>query len=204
MTTNTLATPTQTNHTKKALTGPTHFIYVLDKSGSMSSLANKVIANFNAMVSQQAKIDDGSFLTLYLFNTEQTKIYDRVPLGTVAALNSNTYRAEGGTSLLDAVGNAILENTGHDKTYLCVFTDGEENSSYYFNKEVISLLIDQREEEGWDINYIGSSLKGFHEAGRYGFKSHKTAHVQNTASGLDNAYGTMASTAAKYRETGIN
>lgn len=193
-----------TKPNKAPLLGPTHLIYILDKSSSMQRFTDKTISEFNNLLAEQKKIDDGSFLSMYQFNEEGYLILKRVPLNIVEPLNRTTYKTSGSTALLDTIGTALYENGDHAKTYVCIFTDGEENSSKYFCKEAIKSMIEQKEEDGWDINYIGSSLKGFHEAGQYGFKSHKLNRVSNDTQGLEAAYQTMNSTSSKYRQTGIN
>ncbi len=188
----------------KGLEGPTHIIYVIDKSGSMAGLKSKTIEQFNSLLRQQKEIEDGSFISIYQFDVELSKFYSRVPLAIADYLNNTSYMPSGGTALLDALGSVIYDNLDFSKTYLCILTDGQENASQWYNKETISLLVNQQEELGWDINYIGSDMAGFAEAGKYGFKSHKMGLVANSAAGLETAYASMNKTTANYRSTGVN
>lgn len=192
-----------TTQEKPKLEGPTHLIFIIDRSGSMSRHLESTINQFNKMLAQQqAMVDDGSIASLYQFNHDSQKHLSRVPLRHVPALDKTTYVPNGNTALLDALGFAINENGMDRKVFLAIFTDGEENASKHFTKETIKFLIDQKEEAGWDVNYVGSSLAGFKEASKYGFRSDKSVLVANSAEGMNDAYGYMNTTAASYRTTG--
>ena len=89
-------------------------LIILDKSGSMSSIAKAAIAGFNETVggirSAQERFKDTQehFVSLMIFcNCEKTMVYDMVPVEKVKELTSREYRPCCGTPLYDAMGLSI-------------------------------------------------------------------------------------------------
>ena len=81
-------------------------LIILDKSGSMGSIANAAIAGFNETVggirSAQERFKDTQehFVSLMIFcNCEKTLVYDKVPVAEVKELTRNEYRPCCGTPL---------------------------------------------------------------------------------------------------------
>lgn len=144
-------------------------LIILDKSGSMGSIANAAIAGFNETVggirSAQERFKDTQehFVSLMIFcNCEKTMLYDMVPVDKVKELTSREYRPCCGTPLYDAMGLSInaLYNAIKDKdnatAVVTVITDGYENASREFSHTAIRSLIESYKDEGWQFTYIGA------------------------------------------------
>ena len=68
-------------------------IVILDKSGSMASVANDAIGSFNTFLAEQKKVKNGEAkLTLTLFDTAYNVVHNGVALPDVPDLDRNTYR----------------------------------------------------------------------------------------------------------------
>ena len=146
-------------------------LIILDKSGSMSSIANAAIAGFNETVggirSAQERFKDTQehFVSLMIFcNCEKTMVYDMVPVEKVKELTSKEYRPCCGTPLYDAMGLSInaLYKAIKDKedatAVVTVITDGLENASKEYNGAAIKALVERmKDEEGWNFAYIGTN-----------------------------------------------
>jgi len=146
-------------------------LIILDKSGSMSSIAKAAIAGFNETVggirSAQERFKDTQehFVSLMVFcDCEKTMIYDMVPVNEVKELTSREYRPCCCTPLYDAMGISInkLCNAIKDKedatAVVTVITDGLENASKeYSGKDIKSLVERMKNEEGWNFAYIGTN-----------------------------------------------
>ena len=152
-----------TPHPLKALvdpTLPTDIVFVMDKSGSMGTLANDTINGFNAFIAEQQKQPGEAFLTLVLFDTVVTLLAERKPLDEVPSLTSKEYQPGGMTALLDAVGNALArleKNPPTGKVLFVVATDGEENSSREYKVEAIRATIEAKEKAGWGFVFLGAN-----------------------------------------------
>ena len=146
-------------------------LIILDKSGSMSSIANAAISGFNETVggirSAQERFKDTQehFVSLMIFcNCEKTMVYDMVPVNEVKELTSREYRPCCCTPLYDAMGISInaLYNAIKDKedatAVVTVITDGLENASKEYSGRAIKALVERmKNEEGWNFAYIGTN-----------------------------------------------
>ena len=146
-------------------------LIILDKSGSMSSIANAAISGFNETVggirSAQERFKDTQehFVSLMIFcNCEKTMVYDMVPVNDVKELTSREYRPCCCTPLYDAMGISInaLYNAIKDKedatAVVTVITDGYENASKEYSGQAIKALVERmKNEEGWNFAYIGTN-----------------------------------------------
>ena len=146
-------------------------LVILDKSGSMSSIAKAAIAGFNETVgsirSAQERFKDTQehFVSLMIFcDCEKTMIYDMLPVAEVKELTSKEYRPCCCTPLYDAMGISInaLYNAIKDKedatAVVTIITDGLENASKEYNGKAIKALVERmKDEEGWNFSYIGTN-----------------------------------------------
>ena len=146
-------------------------LIILDKSGSMGSIANAAISGFNETVgsirSAQERFKDTQehFVSLMIFcNCEKTMVYDMVPVEKIKELTSKEYRPCCCTPLYDAMGISInaLYNAIKDKedatAVVTVITDGLENASKEYSGKAIKALVERmKDEEGWNFAYIGTN-----------------------------------------------
>ena len=146
-------------------------LVILDKSGSMSSIANAAISGFNETVggirAAQEKFKDKQehFVSLMVFcNCEKRLVYDKTPVEKVTELTSKDYRPCCGTPLYDAMGISLtaLRNDIRDKddatAVVTIITDGLENASKEYRlKDIKALVEDLTDNEGWTFAYIGTN-----------------------------------------------
>jgi len=146
-------------------------LIILDKSGSMGSIANAAISGFNETVgsirSAQERFKDTQehFVSLMIFcDCEKTIVYDMVPVDQVKELTSKEYRPCCCTPLYDAMGISInaLYKAIKDKedatAVVTVITDGLENASKEYTGAAIKALVERmKDEEGWNFAYIGTN-----------------------------------------------
>jgi uncharacterized protein YegL len=163
----------------------TEIAFILDRSGSMSSMTHAAIAGFNEfLTAQQNTMDDhgqplaGTF-SLILFDHEYLPIYDRIPLAEASALTTSTYVPRGNTALLDAIGRTI-DDLGQKlaatadaerptKVIVAILTDGEENSSRRFTIHDISQRIThQSEAYQWEFLFLGANQDAIATAAHMG------------------------------------
>lgn len=146
-------------------------LVILDKSGSMGSIAKAAISGFNETVggirSAQERFKDTQehFVSLMAFcNCEKAMIYDMVPVAEVKELTSKEYRPCCCTPLYDAMGISInalymaIKDKEDATAVVTVITDGLENASKEYNRETIKALVERmKEEEGWNFSFIGTN-----------------------------------------------
>lgn len=146
-------------------------LIILDKSGSMSSIANAAIAGFNETVGgirsaqKQFSTSQQHFVSLLTFcSCSINYVYDCVPIEGVANLTKKEYQPCCGTPLYDAMGrgiNDLLKKTKEIEgasVVVTIITDGMENSSKEYSGKAIKALVDKmRDEYGWNFAYIGTN-----------------------------------------------
>jgi len=88
----------------KAVANKTHIYILLDRSGSMSSIANDVIGGFNHLISEQKKNGPDAKVTFVQFDSQdpQHVVVAGAPISEITDLTSETYIPRGSTPLLDA------------------------------------------------------------------------------------------------------
>lgn len=146
-------------------------LIILDKSGSMNSIAGAAISGFNETVggirSAQERYKDSQehFVSLFVFcNCDKSYIYENVPVEKVKELTFKEYIPCCSTPLYDAMGislNQLLAKIQSDKNstaVVTVITDGLENASREYSGKAIKALVDKlKDEEGWNFAYIGTN-----------------------------------------------
>ncbi len=146
---------------------------IVDKSGSMSDCIENTINGFNEQVSKIRQLEtefpeQEITIGLTTFNHEVYHHFFQSPPAIVRKLNTETYRPDGTTALLDAVGSTIKQIENETKHHsgelnttvvIVILTDGHENASKLFKLEDIRKAISRLEETGkWTFSFIGATL----------------------------------------------
>lgn len=145
----------------------TRIAVILDRSGSMQSLAEATVAGFNAFIDEQKKLAGECSVRLIQFDDKYEVVFDK-PLQDVSELTQAVYLPRGTTALLDAEGRTILELGEYltalkeedrpSKVIVLILTDGLENASTDFTlAKVAALIKQQRETYGWEFIYLGAN-----------------------------------------------
>ena len=93
----------------------THYLLIVDASGSMSTLVNETVSGINKQIDTIKKLDNDDnsiqsyYLTLVLFDSSIRKIYDSVHISEVNHITEEDYNVGGMTALLDAMGESITD-----------------------------------------------------------------------------------------------
>ena len=177
-------------------------VFIIDQSGSMSGLEKDTIGGFNSILEKQ-KVQHGAdvIVSTVLFNHETDVIHNRVPIVEIEPLDNRQYVVGGTTALLDAVGGAIDHiNHVHDllgvkdtpsKTLFVITTDGHENSSKRFKKEMLEHLIKQKQEDGWEFIFLGANIDSYDQARSYGIREDRISNYIHDSEGVKNMYDSL-------------
>jgi hypothetical protein len=190
----------------------TECVIVLDRSGSMASIAGDVEGGFNQFIADQKLVPGELKVTLVQFDSLYEIVHNGVSVHDVGKLN---FVPRGCTCLLDAVGRAIVE-TGkrladmaeHERPHKVLFmviTDGYENSSTEFTKEQIRTMIErQTNVYSWTFIYLGAGHDAFHEANSYGFASGNTMSFARSAISATTGYRSLSRKTSEVRTCSVN
>ncbi len=193
----------------------THISLVLDRSGSMSTIAADTIGGFNQFLKAQQELPGECSLTLVQFDTQSIDtLYQAAPIRAVMPLNSETFQPRGGTPLYDAIGQAI-NSTGKflkdkweihrpAKVVFVIITDGQENSSREFDRDrVLKMIQHQREAYKWEFVFIGANQDAMQAGQGIGVAAANClSNVANSA-GTSATYHAMSSNLARMRSADI-
>lgn len=158
------------------------YTLVLDRSGSMSSIWKDITKAVNHHL--ETKSQD-ALCSLQLFDTQGLDWlfkYESSP----RALNRDNFAPRGGTPLRDAIMYGIdtvskdwgdfLRNEGVEVEFT-IFTDGEENSSRFWQSEDVARAINHFQDEyGWKFSFIGAGKQSdvTRYAREFGIKAENT------------------------------
>lgn len=183
---------------------------IIDKSGSMGHLATDTIGSFNTFVKEQKETPGEAAFTLCTFNDDYHLVHDFVKLGSVPDLDSKSYRPNGSTALLDAMGTtinsvgaklaAMPEADRPSKVIFLIITDGQENASHRFTKAQIKSMVEhQRNVYNWEFVFMGANIDAISEGSSLGISAQNSVNYSATAGGTHKLYESVSRNISSYR-----
>ena len=151
----------------------THYLIILDKSGSMQDCKDQAISSYNEQLESiqnlQKEFPEQDFtISLTVFNNYTDHIYFNNNPKKSGILNDKNYRPNGMTSLYDAIGKSVTKlqhkvgkAVANDlaNVVVIIITDGYENSSKEYSYKHISSMIRELESTcKYTFSYLGSTL----------------------------------------------
>jgi len=191
-----------------------NIICILDMSGSMSSIIKDARKGFNKFLKEQKQSNNKIDFTLMFFDTSFYIPYKNVDIKKVKKVNEDTYYAGGGTALYDAIGISIddhidkLGNTPKekraDKTLFVILTDGFENSSSVYHKNLIkAMVIDMRENYKSEFVYLGANQDSCFQAESMGMSGNNSFDYDATGDGISVAYSNISKATSYYSDNDV-
>ncbi|MGZ0654512.1 vWA domain-containing protein [Coraliomargarita sp. W4R53] len=176
----------------------THIAFILDRSGSMSSIAKEAIGSFNAFIEAQIKEPGTAKLSLILFDHEYSPLITSASLDDIPPLTEETYIPRGMTALLDAMGRtiddlgkelaALPEEERPGQVIVVTLTDGYENSSHdYTHTKVAEMIKHQREAYNWEFIFLGADVESVEYAKTLNVDSQYSQQFDRTNQGVQEA-----------------
>jgi hypothetical protein len=170
----------------------TEIAFILDRSGSMESIASAAISGYNEFLKAQkaTKDDQGNLIpstfSLILFDHEYTRLCHRVDIQDAQPLTSKTYEPRGTTALLDAMGRtideigvalaALPESERPSKVIIAILTDGAENASQdYSLADIHKRISEQTSKYSWEFLFLGANQDAIATAAAIGIHAHQAA-----------------------------
>lgn len=193
--------------------GLSELVFVIDKSGSMFSLASDTIGGFNALLKKQKEEDGEAFVTTILFDSSYTVFQEHLSISHARFMTEIDYIPGGSTAMLDAVGYAIdsvgkrLSETAEEErpenVVVTIITDGKENSSMYYTREMVKERIKhQQEKYSWKFVFLGANIDAEFEADELGIPKMFSKNYTNSKAGLQSAYEGMSKAMSVARKRG--
>ena len=183
---------------------------LLDRSGSMESIADDTRGGFDAYIAGQRGRSGTTLVTLAQFDNDYDVVYQNRPIDEVPPL---TLEPRGMTALLDAIGRFVTEVGGRlaalperdrpgDVTVL-VMTDGHENSSAEWTKDAVRKLISQQETVyDWDFVFLGANMDAIDVGTSLGFAPGKSLTYDASGADVGGAFAAVSSYTSRKRSRG--
>lgn len=158
-----------------------YLVFVMDRSGSMSSMESQAVEGLNEFVRQQRQQPGHARMSLVQFNSHVNIVFEDVALDQVEEIQ--TINPSGNTALDDAIGSSIdrvgkilaerPEEGRPSKVIFAIMTDGEENSSRnYSTQQIKEMIRHQSEKYSWEFLFLGASLSTREQAKERGIQLH--------------------------------
>lgn len=153
---------------------------ILDRSGSMATIAPDVVGGLNAFIESQRAVEGEAHLTLVQFDDEYEVVHWRAPIREVPLLTMATYSPRGSTALLDAIGRTLADLSTRldalpsaerpERVIVVVQTDGQENASREWSRrKVFELLRLCERERKWELVFLAANQDAIAEGRSMGF-----------------------------------
>lgn len=140
---------------------------ILDRSGSMESIANDMVGGIKSFLEKEKTTGDETRVSLYQFDDRYETVFVNKDIKDEINI---TLTARGSTALNDALGRTIIsvgkklsemkEDDRPNRVLFLVITDGFENASKEFTcVDVAERVKHQREKYSWDFVFLGAGEK---------------------------------------------
>lgn len=188
----------------------TDITFVLDRSGSMSYVADDTIGGFNRVLEDQKKTPGTATVTLNQFDDTFECVIDAKDIQSVEPLTDKTFVPRGSTALLDAIGksveatgkrlDAMPEDQRPAKVIVVILTDGHENASRTWTTARVNELISrQRDTYNWEFVFLGADQDAIATASSYGINPQNAIHYANTPIGTKGVFDSVSTNMMSFR-----
>lgn len=190
----------------------THISVCLDRSGSMSTMANEVVTGFNKFVEDQKKEKGEATLSLAQFDDQYEVVHDFINIKDMDGIKLNPRNS---TALLDAMGQTLEETRAKvlkmkdseqpSKVIFVFITDGCENASTKYNRKQIFAMIkdlkstDREDKINWEFVFIGANQDAIAEGGSLGIRANSSITFAASGAGATAAFDSLSKGMTHYR-----
>jgi len=189
-----VAVPAPVPEKKQAKVDLQHLLFVLDRSGSMSTLRGTILKEFNRLIADQKRDNPDALFTAVTFNHERKELFDKTPMREVTELTGDQYDPAGQTALYDTLGYLMLtkfRNVRNVKMF--VLTDGLDNESTKFSQDDIKKHVETAEAKfGWTVRYFGANQDATAVGTSLGAKASHTKSFAFSMPGMTAAFGAIS------------
>lgn len=157
-------------------------VFLLDRSGSMRGAEEDTIGGYNSFLEKQKKNKYKTNITTILFDNYYEVLHDRVDAKDVKKITDKDYYVRGCTALYDAIGKTIsnIERKAENVIFV-ITTDGLENSSKEYTKDMIKDLI--KKHSDWEFMYIGADIDSYEGGTAIGINRSNIANYKKDKKG---------------------
>lgn len=162
---------------------------LVDRSGSMQSIARDTEGGIRSFLDDQAKLPGKVKVRLSQFDTTYDVVYETTKLKDVPEFH---LEPRGLTALVDSVAKTILDTDktakDFDKVIVLILTDGGENASKEWSAENAKKLVEARKEDGWEFIFLGANIDAVQTASQFGIDKDASLTYGANTRGVTNTF----------------
>jgi len=185
---------------------------ILDRSGSMASIADDMIGGIKTFLDAEKATGDKTIVSFYQFDDRYDVIF--IDKDIKDDININLV-PRGNTALLDAIGRTIVfegekltameENDRPNRVLFLIITDGRENASKEYTFERIKEQIkDQREVYSWDFLFLGTNEDALFQREDLGIGAKSALGFDKNSDSIVNAFAAVSESYQTYKKLDRN
>ena len=185
---------------------------ILDRSGSMASIADDMIGGIKTFLDAEKATDDRTIVSFYQFDDKYDVIF--IDKDIKDDININLV-PRGNTALLDAIGRTIVsvgekltameENDRPNRVLFLIITDGRENASKEYTFERVKEQIkDQREVYSWDFLFLGTTEDALFQREDLGIGAKSALGFDRNSASIVNAFAAVSESYQMYKKLDRN
>lgn len=181
--------------------------FLLDRSGSMQSIATDVVGGFDAFFADQRAQPGTATVTFVQFDDQDPheRVFTAKPIGTVRSI-AGRFQPRGCTPLFDAIGLLLdraerhVARGNHPADQLVViFTDGMENASRHWTAQQINTRIAGLRAAGWTFVFLGANQDSYATTRDLAMAGGSTSNFEANPAGVAMAYDLLSANVSAYR-----
>lgn len=203
----------------------THYVLLVDHSGSMEKIATETEAGIAAYLKEQAAVGGKATYSLYEFDSwfddpitgditswhrdMRLKLNCVADFAPIATGSRYVLSPRGRTPLFDAQGMTITEvgaklaampeGKRPGKVVFVTATDGQNNDSREWDPDRVKALVGTQERDyGWRFAYIGANQDAFAQGSAMGMRGSSTMNYRASHVGTRNAWAGIAAASTRY------
>ena len=190
--------------------GYTDITIILDRSGSMASVAEDTVGGFNTLIEGRKSDEGETKVSLVQFDNEYEQVFSALSPDEVPKLK---FQPRGSTALHDAIGRTVLDVGNRlremdewerpSKVLIVIITDGYENSSLEFDaQKVKDMITHQQDVYSWDFMFVGANQDAITSAESFGIHSLHATNYCQTSAGTTRCYDSLSQVISGYASCG--
>ena len=182
--------------------------FLLDRSGSMASIAPDVVRGFDEFFAEQRAQEGDATVTLIQFDDQDPHdvLVDARPLRKVRSIRGR-FEPRGFTPLYDAIARLLdraerrLARHGANPAdqLVVIFTDGLENASRDWDAQKINGRIADLRKAGWTFVFLGANQDSYATGGQMAMAAGSTANFAASPASVAASYRGLSRSVGEFR-----
>jgi uncharacterized protein YegL len=192
----------------------TEIIFVVDRSGSMTVIAQAMSTGFDEFINKQKQVPGECLVTATQFDDTYDVLYTALPIHQVPPY---VLQPRGMTALLDAIGRTIdavgerlrktPENERPSQVLFVIITDGGENASQEHKgepgrKAIFDKITHQRTQYAWEFVFLGANQDAIAVGTSLGVSATNSVTYAASVAGSSGLMRGLSANVASYRQSG--